>query len=685
MNAPDRPVVETPEQSATAASDRLAVETPEQSAMAAPGRPVVETPDRAAVRAPVGPGRSYPGSWPVAAAGLLVAVGVLAALLWYGGATRREILPGLVDAGPITPWLLPAARLGMQVGAVVTVGLLLAAVLFSARAAGGGLSATGYRRVRAAAWSALGWCLASLAALCLTLADVLGLPIAEAVSPTSVVNFATTVQLGQALALSGWMTGAIFLICRAALTPRTAGVALLLAVLAMVPPVFTGHAAAASNHQLAVSGLLLHVVPVAVWAGGLLALALTGRARTDQLAIAVRRFSPLAAGCLLLVAASGLVSAYVRLPGPGALVDTPYGQLVLLKTLLLGTLAAAGWWQRRTALPALLGGDRSRFIRIAGVEVLLFAAAMGTAVALSRTPAPVPGGPEESIAQALLGYPLPAAPDVARLLGDWLPEPILIAVALAAAGYYLGAVTRLRRTGGVWPAWRTGVFLLGCAVIVVATSSGLARYAPLLFSVHLIQQLLLTMVAPLLLVLAAPLTLARRVLPTAVTPGWPGVREWLRAAGASRLGLLLTRPPVAMVLLAATGFPLYFTGIYDQTLRSHAAHLLMIGYFLAAGCLFFWVVLGVDPVPRRSGYPTRLLSVLLLVVSQVVLGLVLARSGSLLAADWSTALARPWGDPPLVDQQTAGHLLWSLGNLPPLAALVLLAVRRRRETVPRHP
>ncbi|RKR88133.1 putative copper resistance protein D [Micromonospora pisi] len=615
------------------------------------------------------------GTLPRAAAGLLAAVGVLVLMLWYGGATRRESLPGLADSGPITGWALPGARLGMQVGAVVTIGLLIAALLFSARAAGGGLSGTGYRRVRAAAWSALGWCLASIVALCLTLSDILGMPIGEAVSFTSVVNFATTVQLGQALALSGWLAGAVFLVCRAALTPRAAGIALLLAVLAMVPPVFTGHAAAASNHQLAVSGLLLHVVPVAVWAGGLLALALTGRAATDQLTIAVRRFSPLAAVCLLLVAGSGVVSAYVRLPGPGALVDTRYGQLVLLKTALLGTLAAAGWWQRRAALPALAGGDRSRFVRVATVEILLFAAAMGTAVALSRTPAPVPAGPAESIAAALLGYPIPAAPDAGRLLGDWLPEPIVIAAALGAAWAYLGAVTRLRRRAERWPATRTATFLAGCVVLVLATSSGLARYTPLLFSAHLVQHLLLTLVVPLLMVLAAPLTLALRALPATTDPSWPGVRDRLRSAGSSRLLWLLTRPPVAAGLLAGAAPLLYLTGLYDLTLRSHAAHLVMIGYLVAAGGLFCWVVLGLDPVPRPAGRPARLLGVLLLMLTQVVLGLGLAGSSTLLAGDWFTALARPWGDPPLVDQQTAGRILWSLGNLPPLLILGLLLRR----------
>ncbi|MFK3983254.1 cytochrome c oxidase assembly protein [Micromonospora sp. NPDC050397] len=632
----------------------------------APGQPV------AATGRPASPGTAT-GGRVRAAAGLLVAVGVLAVTLWYGGATRREVLPGLVDAGPITPWALPAARLGMQVGAVVTVGLLLAAVFFAPRASGGGLSATGYRRIRAAAWSALGWCLASVAALCLTLADVLGLPIAEAVSLTSVVNFATSVQLGQALALVGWLAGAIFLICRSALTPRTAGIGLLLAVLAMVPPVFTGHAAAASNHQLAVSGLLLHVLPVALWVGGLLALVLTGRAATDQLAVAVRRFSPLAAACLLLVAASGLVSAYVRLPGLGALVGTRYGQLVLLKTVLLGMLALVGWWQRRAALPALAAGVRGVFVRVATVEILLFAGAMGTAVALSRTPAPVPGGPEESIAQALLGYPMPAAPDLGRWLGDWLPEPIFVAAALGATWCYLGGVVRLRARGEHWQVARTASFLVGATVVVVATSGGLARYAPLLFSAHLLQQLSLTLVAPLLIVLAAPLTLALRALPSGTDPGWPGTRERLCSALGSRTRLLLTRPPVAAVPLAGIGYLLYFTGLYELTLRSHAAHLVMIGCFLAVGGLFFWAVLGVDAVPDRPrSHAPRLLAVVLLLVAQIGLGVLLARSGELLAPNWFTALARPWGDPPLADQQSAATLLWSLGSLPPLAALAAL-------------
>jgi len=325
--------------------------------------------------------------WPAIAA-VALSASALAGFLRYGGGARREALPGLVDPGAVTAWALPAARLGTQLFAVATIGLLLAAAVLSPRGHGGMLSATGYRRLRAAAWTALLWCACSVAALCYTLADLLGVPFRDAVTVNAVVNFATTVPLGRALALSAWLAAAVFLICRTTLRVRGTAIALALALLAVVPPLFTGHAAAAANHQLAVSGLVLHVVPVTVWAGGLLALVLSGRASAEQQTIAVRRFSRIALACITLVAVSGLLSAYVRLPAWSALLDSRYGQLVVVKTVLLGVLAGMGWWHRVAALPALAAGNRRRFTLTAIGEILVFAAAMGTAVALSRTPTP---------------------------------------------------------------------------------------------------------------------------------------------------------------------------------------------------------------------------------------------------------------------------------------------------------
>lgn len=612
-------------------------------------------------------------AWTVLVGGVVVGGAVLAALLRYTGTASTTVLPGVTGPGPVTMWGLPAARLATQVAAVATVGLLLAAVLFSPRGQRGGLSVSAYRRVRAAAVAAAVWCLCTVALLALTLSDLLAVPVGRAVSVASVTSFAVSVPVGRALALSALVAAAVAVQCVLTWSRGGARVGLGLAVVAVVPPVFTGHAAAAANHQLAVSGLLLHVLPVTVWAGGLLALAVSHRVAVGELAVAVRRFSPLAGWCLAAVAVSGLLSAWVRLGGVAALTTSRYGHLVLLKSAALATIAVVGWWQRRRALPALAAGDRAVFRRLATVEVLLFGAALGVAVALSRS-APPPGG-EEDAATALLGYPMPAPLSAGTLAGAWLPEPLLLTATVAAAGLYLSGVWRLHRRGDRWPPGRTAAFLAGCAVIVVATSSGIARYGPVLFSVHMVQHLLLTMIAPILLVLAGPVTLALRALPAAADAAWPGPREAVQAVLHSRPARLLSHPLVALALYVGSLYAMYFTGLYELALRSHAAHLAMLVHFLAVGCLFFWVVIGIDPAPRRPPHPLRMLLVAVSMVLHAIFGVALMQSGTPLAADWFTELDRPWGPGPLAEQRTAGGIAWSFGEAPALLVVLALLVQ----------
>ena len=110
------------------------------------------------------------------------------------------------------------------------------------------------------------------------------------------------------------------------------------------------------------------------------------------------------------------------------------------------------------------------------------------------------------------------------------------------------------------------------------------------------------MIAPVFLALGAPITLALRTLP-------PGGRGRLLAVLHSRVARVLTFPVVAGVIFVANPFALYLTGWYEATLRNPLLHDLNHLHFVLVGCLWFWPILGLDPMPNRLPYPLRLLAV----------------------------------------------------------------------------
>ena len=141
-------------------------------------------------------------------------------------------------------------------------------------------------------------------------------------------------------------------------------------------------------------------------------------------------------------------------------------------------------------------------------------------------------------------------------------------------------------------------WLLGCLALLFVTSSGLGRYMPAMFSMHMADHMMLSMLVPILLVLGGPVSLALRALPTAGRDDPPGMREWLLAALHSRLSRFLTNPIVATVLFIAGFYGLYLGGLFDAAVGSHMGHVAMNVHFLVSGYLFYWVVIGVDPTPR---------------------------------------------------------------------------------------
>ncbi|HEX6237373.1 MAG TPA: cytochrome c oxidase assembly protein [Acidimicrobiales bacterium] len=267
----------------------------------------------------------------------------------------------------------------------------------------------------------------------------------------------------------------------------------------------------------------------------------------------------------------------------------------------------------------------------------------------------------------MLALVAPPPPSWDVLLTDWEPDVLLVVVALAAAGYALG-VHRLARRGRSWPRRRSLSFAAGLAVVVIATQSGLAAYDRVLFSLHVVQHLLLGMVAALLLALAAPVTLALQA------SGRAGQQRLLRVLHSPPVRIL-THPVTAWLLFGGTLAVLYFTGLYELSLRNDWVHAAVHAHFLVAGFLFLAIVVAVDPIPVVLGFGARLLYVLVALPFHAFLGVAILGSDEVIAGGWYDEVVRGWGSSPLADQRTGAGLLWVAGELFGLVA-ALVVVRR---------
>jgi cytochrome c oxidase assembly factor CtaG len=259
--------------------------------------------------------------------------------------------------------------------------------------------------------------------------------------------------------------------------------------------------------------------------------------------------------------------------------------------------------------------------------------------------------------------------DGARILTGWELAPVPLVVTVWAAGLYLVGVHSLHRRGDAWPVGRTLAFVgLGLGSFYVATSSGLAAYDTTLLSVHMVQHMVLSMLVPLALALGAPVTLALRTLPRRP-------RQWLLAVLHSRVARVLSFPPLALALYVVSPWALYFSSWYDATLSHVWLHELMHLHLVVVGALFFWPIVGVDPVPGRVGYPFRMLLVVLTLPFHAFLGVTIMGQEALLGGAHYEALRQlpgyGWLPDPVADQHLAGGLLWSSGDV---VGLVLVGV-----------
>ncbi|MCA2242398.1 bifunctional copper resistance protein CopD/cytochrome c oxidase assembly protein [Mycobacterium sp. WUMAC-067] len=618
--------------------------------------------------------------WPVLA-GVAVLAGCTAAGIGTLSLASVLTATGLPDPGPVTTLGLPFVRAAGEIAAVLAVGSFLFAAFLVPPQRSGVLDADGYRALRLGTVASGVWAVCAALLVPLTISDVSGHAVVD-ISPARIWSLAGLIATASAwrwtAILAAVITVASLPVLRWSWTP----VLLAASVLTLIPLGLTGHSSAGGSHDLATNGLLIHLVGASLWAGGLLALlahALRGGAHTG---LAARRFSSIALWCWVAMALSGLVNALVRVQ-PGDLLTTGYGRLVVAKFVALCLLGGVGWRQRRVSVAGLQadpGPPRARaaLARLALIEAALFGLTFGIAVGLSRTAPPPPPARLPSVAEAEIGYDFDGPPTVARILFHWRFDLIFGTAAIVLAALYVAGLVRLRRRGDKWPPGRSSSWLLGCLALLFVTSSGVGRYMPAMFSMHMVVHMCLSMLVPILLALGAPVTLALRALPAAGRDDPPGMREWLLAALHSRFSRFLTHPVVATVLFVAGFYGLYLSNLFDITASSHAGHLAMNLHFLLSGYLFYWVVIGVDPTPRPIPPLAKVAVVFASLPLHAFFGVVLMGTKKVLGADYYRSLGLSWHTDLLGDQRLGGGIAWSAGEFPLVIVMLALLVQWAR-------
>jgi putative copper resistance protein D len=601
----------------------------------------------------------------LSAAAVAVCIAVLA---WTGGAA--PLLLG--DPGPAVRWGLPVARVVADLAAAVTVGVLGLAAVGLAERPGAPLA----RALRIASAAAGLWALATAALAVLSYADVAGRPLDDPTFGVQLATYLRTVDAGRGLVVTLVVALAVNLGALLAERLRAAGLLTLVALVGLVPAALAGHSASApGSHETAVTSLGLHLVGVTLWVGGLAGLVLLRTVLGRDLASVARRYSALALWAFVAVGVSGAVNGLVHLGGPAAL-GSRYGVVVLAKTGALAVLGYAGWLHRRSTLDDLDAGRPGAFVRLAAVEGTVMAIAVGLAVALARSPSPASAGAIAplSTTESVTGYPLPPEPTASSWVTLWQPDLFWVVVTGLALGLYALGVVRLRSRGDAWPVLRTLSWLVGVAILVWVTCGAPAAYGRVSFSAHMVGHMTLSLAAPMFLVLGAPVTLVLRAVHPR-TDGSRGPREWVHAVLDSRAVRVVAHPVVVAVLFTGSLVVFYFSPLFELALTTHVGHELMGVHFLLAGFLLAWLMIGVDPGPRRPAPPLRLVILFVTMAFHAFFGIALLGSTTVLAQGYWSSVGRTWGRSLLEDQQYGGGVAWGIGELPTLALAVILAVQ----------
>ena len=544
------------------------------------------------------------------------------------------------------------------------VGLLLAMSVLTVNTEGS-LSTNSLALRRKASLIGLIWFFSSLTFIIATIAEILGVRFTDALDMTTVRSFVSQILLGQYLfaqTLVAFFAGYLMLRVKRVI-PTLA--LLLISLIAIAAPALESHSASGGSHALATGSMILHVAGLTLWAGGLFALMFIS---PEDRKMAVPRFSVMALWAVIVVVLSGLINAWARLNFREAW-DTTYARVIILKTILTGVLLFMGYLHRKN-LSLREKIDWRGLTRLITAEVALMAAVTAIGIWLSLNASP----------DRVIDPVIPAAPTFTRILWAYDPDIFFIGVLVLAVALYIKGVVILKKRGDAWPVGRTIAFALGISGIDFATSGGLGVYAMYSFEYHMIAHMTLGMIAPIGLVLGAPITLALRTLPQGRTPTENGPRAILVSLLHSRIGTLFTNPVIALALFDGSLFVLYFTDLFGTLMASHAGHLLMNIHFILAGFLFFMIIIGVDPTPRRIHHLVRIVILFAAMAIHAFFSISLLATTTLIDKGFYSSQNIPWlGAGILDDQRAGGSVSWAMGEIPIILALIATFILWMRE------
>ncbi|MEO6532982.1 MAG: cytochrome c oxidase assembly protein [Pseudolysinimonas sp.] len=603
---------------------------------------------------------------------LLVAFCALLAALSFGGGAN----PGIaIDPGTLVRYGVPIAKLVVDLSIALALGALALAIFaFSSREAEFGTA------LDIAAAGAGVWTVASAASSILVFSSTASTaPNLSQAFGQSLGDFLTTIPLGRAWLTTTLIGAALTVLCFAVRNVTVLGFVTVLAVIGLIPLSQQGHAGDSSTHNAAITAIWLHVLFASFWLGGLLTLVLLRRTLTPERMMAVLpRYSTIALIAFVVVAASGTASAVIRV-GTWPNLLTPYGVLVLVKITALGALGLFGIVYRRAIIGRLTRVNvRTLFWILATAELAFMGIAEGVAAALAVSAPPIDAVSATSVANTtpaeyLTGTPLPPELTPLRFFTSWNLDLLWAIICFFGIFFYAAGVARLRRRGDRWPWYRTALWMSGMAVLLWTTNGSLNVYEQFLFSEHMLQHMLLTMAIPVLLVLGAPVTLALRAIRKR-DDGSRGAREWILLLVHSRVATILTHPLVAAGLFAGSLWVFYYSPLFRWATTDHVGHEWMILHFLIVGYLFVQTLIGIDPVGNQPPYPLRLVLLLATMALHAFFGLAIISNTGLFLSDWYGAMGRTWGATPLADQQAAGGIAWSVGEIPTASLAIIVAI-----------